>query len=134
MCTGPGKDKPPYSLLFSLLVEELQELGKEKLKWINDLGEEEEGFVYLLISGSDSRGKPGIIGHASPNGAYSCIYCLNPGEKLDKKTLEEEAALRKEMKSVLNLTQKRFPELVHQTREKYPERLVERILHFCYVI
>lgn len=117
--TGPSSDKPSEALFYRPLVEELRQLSQEKLQWTNDLGEKEEGFVYLLISGSDSQGKPGIVGHIHPNYEYSCIYCVQPGITLSQEVLEAEALARPGMKIPESANQKRFTSLVHETRPEF---------------
>ncbi|CAG7785822.1 unnamed protein product, partial [Allacma fusca] len=74
-----GKEKPVFTTFLKPIVQELNEISKQRLSWISDGIPVSSSLVFPLLA-ADSVTRCSLQGLTQFNGAYGCPTCLEKGE------------------------------------------------------
>ncbi|CAG7827149.1 unnamed protein product [Allacma fusca] len=74
-----GKEKPVFKTFLKPIVQELNEVSKQRLSWISD-GIPVSSSVFFPLLAADSVARCSLQGLTQFNGAYGCPTCLEKGE------------------------------------------------------
>lgn len=85
---GRKKHIPPRDIFLQDLVEELNELAKTPIKWVDDIGVERNSLVKVATFVTDAEEKSEVMGHVAHGGYFSCQFCEMKGEQLTKAKYE----------------------------------------------